>query len=261
MLSTSVALILESNEHKNDVNKVIIKDNIHLVACASFLVNLVNVLTVHRVKSDLKKENKKMAVGKRPAELADLTISSDHLMDRAKDRMAAGDTHDSEVLRPSSTDSTVITRIDKNEESIYHSKASQDAIFITFVHLFFDMALRLSVVLSTVMIKYFDYDAFDYYCSFFIAAVMAVTVGPLFFRTVQNMKKLPYGFEDLVADLTAEEAKWLKRNVMEIHEGKKRLLLIHGESHLKPRVTEQRAIDFCRKHGLEKLIWEENKGK
>lgn len=247
-------LIYESLDHKNDVHKKIKKENIHLVALSSLLVNLINVVVMHRVNRNACRKKKKLVAAQEAEESTAQAVSSDQLI--VRDGEPSSSDNSDRTLSPAN-DSRVIYKIDKKEESTYHSQASQDAILITFIHLFFDLALRLSVVASTIMIRFFHYDAFDYYCSFFIAFVMAATVVPMLYRTLLNMRGPTYEFYDLVTDLSDSEAKKLKRNVLEISEGKKRILLINGEAHLKPRVSEEKASEFCRKNGLDKLLWED----
>lgn len=252
-MSTSVALFWESIDHKNDTDKVIHKENIHFVAIASFMVNLVNLLVLHNIKTGMKGHSNSCSH-------SHLEISAK--VDTNKTALSLDQPNDVSTATTSPTrDSVMMHSMDKKESTKYQSKASHDIIFVTFVHLFFDMAIRLSVVFSSVMIRFFDYDAFDYYCSFLIAAVMGITVIPLLANTLKNIRAIPYPFSELIPGISTQEEVELRRNAMEISEGDQKILLINGMSELKHRANEDMAVTFCQNHGLDKIIWEERKGK
>lgn len=260
MALTAMAILRESVNHVYDTGKVIRKQYIHLVALTSFLVNLVNLLIVHEAKD---KHESLRHIG-----MSDHWHSHDgednhsevtsHPSDPDTSHVTDQAVHHSESKTPIPSVDLVVP-MDPAEEGAYYHQASKSAVSITLLHLFFDLMLRSAVLFSALMIRYLDMDEFDYYCSFAIAIVMTMTVTSVLTRTVINMRGHNFNFTELSAHISDNDSKFLQKNCLIIHEGKKNLLLIFASNELKLKVDGEGAHRFCQTNGLAKIIWESEK--
>lgn len=278
MGSTGVAIYLESVKHASEAIQVTQSEHMDYVAVASLLLNLANLVVVHRFKKQHKRELKELraqraaeSVRKEGPVSSDEEAASDdsgtplpppapHAASLDPGALETNTTQQSLqtalVEEPRPADSVVL--MDGRQESLYQSQASKDAVLITLIHLLFDLLLRLSVVFSAVMVKYWKWFEFDYYCSFFVATVMLVTVVPVLAKSFANMRRAAFDFPALVHGATSAELAQLRQNSLVVHEGKKNLLLVEAPEETRKKVAPEAAREFCRKHGLERIIWQLN---
>lgn len=245
------------------------KEHIDLVAFASVLVNLANLVFVHWMKSEFKKSNKKKSrKGEKQetpeAEMdletgssqtaADAISPNDCVSPVAEKVISSSNNTQNELKAQLTTD--LLTGLEGEQEAYYQSKASKDAFVITVFHLFFDLLLRISVLFSALMIKYLDWDEFDYYCSFFVAAMMIGTLIPVIVQAFMNMTVLSYDMSVIISQLTDFEVKSIRKNSLIVHEGKKRLLLLIVPDDIKKRVNQEHIREFCEMHKIDRIVWE-----
>lgn len=278
MGSTGAAIYAESAVHASNQTEVTDTEWIDKVALVSTLLNFVNIIIVHQYKRAYKQDLLRRQIRREERIQRESSRALPPNEEPSRDSAALPEHSPCETTECDSSMATItnvgdsrirfksdlateerrdelIVKMSDKEEDVYQSRASKDAILITIVHLFFDLLLRLSVLVSAILIKYWGLHEFDYYCSYFIASVMIVTVIPVLVRTFSNMRGTGFDMRELVDEATPKELSLLKKNSMVIHEGKKNLLLIQASEELKLRVKTERAARFCEMHGLEKIVW------
>lgn len=243
------------------------KEHIDLVAFASVLINLANLLFVHWVKRQFKKSKKKKSDNSHKIDAVQVELGIEvgtgqtaagaiapNNNQPIAGKVILGSNAAQNDLKAQLT-GDLLTSFEGEQEARYQSKASKDAFVITVFHLLFDLLLRLSVLFSALMIKYWNWDEFDYYCSFFVAAMMIGTLIPVVIQAIINLRVVSYDMSQIIDKLSDFELKLIRKNSLIVHEGKKRLLLIIMEEDMKKRINHDYIPEFCHFHKLDRIIW------
>ena len=141
---------------------------------------------------------------------------------------------------------------------VYESPSSKSNIQAMILHMIFDIVSSLVVLLSSILIRFFNVFLFDPICCLFISVVIFCSSIPLFMQSIRQIFPLPIDFKLLFDDTLIVDYNELNKKCVRLSQGNFSVLYLDVDKGLQKLMNEGHINKFCQIHGFTNLVFSIN---
>ena len=138
----------------------------------------------------------------------------------------------------------------------FESVSSQSNIRALILHMIFDIASSGIVLISCLLIRFFDIHFFDSVSSFIVSMIIFFSSIPLFIQSIKQISPLNLDFKPLFNDSVQFDNNQLNKKCLKLIKHRKSILYIELDPELASKIEEQSRATFCQLNSIEELLFE-----
>lgn len=150
----------------------------------------------------------------------------------------------------------IIAKVEGNKTTNgYETISGKSNFHAMILHMIFDIAASLVVLLSSILIRFFDVCLLDSICCLVISLIIFLSALPLFYQSLKHFFPVPFDFGILFEEGILIDCKGLNQKCLKLSRNNDTYLYLEIEVGLQRLILHDKIPQFCEFYGIQDLIF------
>lgn len=137
----------------------------------------------------------------------------------------------------------------------YASVSAKSNLKAMILHMVFDIFSSLIVLMSSILVRFFDVHLFDSISCFTVSIAFSISGFPLFYNSIKQLMPLKLDFNMLFDQSVLLDAQQLNKASVKLLKNQKTVLLIMANPKLEASVNRQNMAQFCKTNNVDEVLF------